>query len=78
MPSCQKSAAYWRKLAADAHAVAERMSDPEAKREMLAIAERYAYLAERAEARRRGSAAKAAVNAEPEPSVTVGVENPWM
>ena len=53
MPSCQKSAAYWRKLAADAHAVAERMSDPEAKREMLAIAERYAYLAERAEARQR-------------------------
>jgi hypothetical protein len=42
----------WRALAAEAFAVAEEMSDLVAKQIMLAIAEKYRELAERAERRR--------------------------
>ena len=42
----------WRALAAEALAAANGMSDPIAKRLMLAIAEGYRHLAERAEARK--------------------------
>jgi hypothetical protein len=41
----------WRKLAAETVAVAEEMTDPDAKRVMLFIAEGYKRLAEQAEAR---------------------------
>jgi hypothetical protein len=40
--------AYWRKLEADARAAAERMHNADARRELEAIAERYAILAVRA------------------------------
>jgi hypothetical protein len=42
----------WRTLAAEALAIAEMMTDPEAQRAMLFIAEGYGLLAERAEARK--------------------------
>jgi hypothetical protein len=45
------TAEYWRKLEADARAAAGQMTDKEAKGEMLAIAKRYALLADRAEKR---------------------------
>jgi hypothetical protein len=44
----------WRTLAAEAFAVAEEMTDPVARQIMLAIAEKYRELAERAERRREG------------------------
>jgi hypothetical protein len=40
--------AYWRKLEAEARLAAERMHNDAARREMEAIAERYAVLAARA------------------------------
>lgn len=42
----------WRRLAAEAFAVAETMTDPKARRVMLFIADGYRRLAERAEARK--------------------------
>ena len=50
MPSDIDVAEHWRTLAAEARARADEMSDPEAKRIMLSIAERYERLARRAEA----------------------------
>jgi hypothetical protein len=46
---------HWRDRAEEARVNAEQMSDPEAKRMMLEIAEGYLRLAERAEQRRRES-----------------------
>ena len=50
MPSDIDVAEHWRTLAAEARARADEMSDPEAKRIMLSIAEGYKRLARRAEA----------------------------
>ena len=36
---------YWRNRASEARAQAEQMSNPEAKRQMLRIAEKYEHLA---------------------------------
>lgn len=44
-------AGKWRDLAEEALVVAETMSDPEARRQMLLIAEAYKLLAERAKQR---------------------------
>ena len=52
MSADDHDAERWRKLAAEARAIAETMTDPEAQRVMLFIAERYRLLAERAEARK--------------------------
>ena len=52
MPVDTDDAERWRTLAAEALAVAETMTDPEAQRVMLFIAEGYRLLAERAEARK--------------------------
>ena len=49
MPSEIDVAEHWRALAAEARARADEMSDPEAKRIMLSIAEGYERLARRAE-----------------------------
>jgi hypothetical protein len=48
MPGTDLSA-RWRALAAEALDVAQRLTDPVAKQIMLAIAEKYIELAERAE-----------------------------
>jgi hypothetical protein len=45
---------YWRGRADAARALAERLADLQSKRRMLEIAGGYAYLAQRAEERRRG------------------------
>jgi len=42
----------WRTLAAEAHAIANELSDPDAKQIMLDIAAGYELLARRAEARK--------------------------
>jgi hypothetical protein len=52
MPSDLDDADHWRMLAAEAREVAQRMTDPEAKRVMLFIAEGYKRLALHAEARK--------------------------
>ena len=52
MPADMNDAERWRTLAAEALAIAEMMTDPEARRVMLFIAEGYRLLAERAEARK--------------------------
>ena len=52
MASEPNSVEGWRRLAADARATANKLTDPEARRELLAIAERYELLAARAEKRR--------------------------
>ena len=52
MPVDTDDAERWRTLAAETLAVAETMTDPEARRVMLFIAEGYRLLAERAEARK--------------------------
>lgn len=44
----------WLQRAAEARAVAEQLTDPTAKRSMLAIAENYEKLAKAAEAREAG------------------------
>lgn len=49
MPPETDRPAWWRALAAEALAVAEEMTDPAARQIMLAIAEKYMELAERAE-----------------------------
>ena len=50
MPSEIDVAEHWRTLAAEARARADEMSDPEAKRIMVSIAEGYKRLARRADA----------------------------
>jgi hypothetical protein len=50
VPSEIDVAEHWRTLAAEARARADEMSDPEAKRIMLSIAEGYERLARRADA----------------------------
>lgn len=52
MPADMDDAERWGTLAAEALAIAEMMTDPEAQRAMLFIAEGYRLLAERAEARK--------------------------
>jgi hypothetical protein len=51
MPSEADRPAQWRALAAEVLDVAKQLTDPVAKQIMLAIAEKYAALAERAERR---------------------------
>ena len=51
VPDGRKAPVHWRQLAADARAAAELMLDPDARQELLKIAERYDLLAERAAAR---------------------------
>ena len=46
--------AYWRHRADAARALPERLADLQSKRQMLEIVRGYAYLAQRAEERRRG------------------------
>ena len=53
MPSEVDVAERWRTLAAEARVAAGEMSDPEAKRTLLNIAEGYEHLARRAEARKK-------------------------
>jgi hypothetical protein len=52
MPSEIDCPGRWRALAAEALDVAKQLSDPLAKQTMLAIAEKYKELAERADERR--------------------------
>jgi hypothetical protein len=51
MPADVADGEHWRRLAAEAFAEAEAMTDPDARRIMLFIAEGYRRLAESAEAR---------------------------
>ena len=53
MPTHDNAAERWRTLAAEARAAADEMTDPEAKRTLLNIAEGYERLALRAEARKK-------------------------
>jgi hypothetical protein len=53
MPTHDDAAERWRSLAAEARAAADALTDPEAKRIMLSIAEGYEVLARRAEARKK-------------------------
>ena len=46
---------HWRDRAKEARAIADEMKDPDAKQMMLGIARDYVRLAERAEARAKGS-----------------------
>ena len=46
---------HWRDRASEARALAERLADPQSKRQMLEIARSYEYLAQRAVDRPRGS-----------------------
>ena len=52
MPSEIDAAERWRTLAAEARGKAEELTDPEAKRIMLSIAEGYERLAQHADARK--------------------------
>jgi hypothetical protein len=53
MPALLDDPEHWRSRAEEACAVAEQLSDPEAKRTMLRIATDYDRLAEHAELRAR-------------------------
>ena len=53
MPADADVAERWRTLAAEARAAAAGLTDPEAKRIMLSIADGYEVLARRAEARKK-------------------------
>jgi hypothetical protein len=46
---------HWRDRAKEASAIADEMKDPDAKQAMLGIARNYVLLAERPEARAKGS-----------------------
>jgi len=48
-------AAHWRGRAGEARAAADQLADPQSQQQMLEIAQRYEYLAQRAEERRRYS-----------------------
>ena len=52
MPAIDDDVKRWRTLCAEATAVAESITDPEAQRVMLSISEGYRLLAERAQARK--------------------------
>jgi hypothetical protein len=49
--SLREDGAYWRERAKEVRAVADKIEDPESKRELIAIADRYEAMAERADAR---------------------------
>jgi hypothetical protein len=53
MPPNLDDAPYWWKRAEKSRAIAERLSDPQAKRWMHSVAETYENLARNAEARTR-------------------------
>ena len=55
MQSVSDSAERWRKLAEEARAVADQLTDPGAKQIMLTIAAGYERLARRAEDRKKKS-----------------------
>ena len=55
MPSFADDPAHWRKRADEARAMAEQMTDRDAKQMMLGIAEDYEKLAKRAEERLKSS-----------------------
>jgi hypothetical protein len=55
MPPDHDNPSRWMALAAEARAVADEMTDPQARQVMLKIAEGYERLARRAEARRKAS-----------------------
>lgn len=57
MPLVFNDPQHWHERARDARAVAERMSDIEGRARMLAIADQYEKLAERAVARLKTNAA---------------------
>jgi len=46
---------HWRSRAGEARAAADQLADPISQQQVLEIAQRYEYLAQRAEERRRGS-----------------------
>jgi hypothetical protein len=52
VPSSVDIAEHWRKLAIEARAAADELTDPDAKQIMLSIAEGYELLTRRAEARK--------------------------
>jgi hypothetical protein len=58
MPSKLDVTERWRKLAAEARAVAKQMSDPDAKKIMLEIVKGYERLARRAADREKSSESK--------------------
>jgi hypothetical protein len=55
MPSFADDPAHWRKRADEARAMAEQMTDRDARQMMLGIAEDYEKLAKRAEERLKSS-----------------------
>ena len=55
MPDLLNNPQNWRKRAAEAQAIARSMTDPDAKRTMLGIAQSYERLAQRAELRAANS-----------------------
>jgi hypothetical protein len=55
VPSNVDNAERWRKLAEEARAVADQLTDPGAKQIMVRIAEGYELLTRRAEARKNTS-----------------------
>ena len=50
MPSTFGTPQYWRERAEEARALAQQMTDPEAQRAMLSVAQSYEKIALRAEA----------------------------
>ena len=55
MPSNIDNAERWRKLAEEARAVADQMTDLDTKQIMLSIAEGYEHLTRQGEARKKNS-----------------------
>jgi hypothetical protein len=55
MPLDRENPSRWWALAAEARAVASELTDPQARKIMLKIAESYERLARRAEDRKKGS-----------------------
>jgi hypothetical protein len=58
MPRNLDDAPYWWKRAEESRAIAERLSDPQAKGELRIVAETYEHLARNAEARARRRGAR--------------------
>jgi hypothetical protein len=48
--STRDDGAYWRELAKEVRAIARKLADPQNERELIAIAEKYEAMAERADA----------------------------